>query len=278
TCRKSDGAKNGEKELEGTLNRIREIQRRMAGGGSVSDEEAELCKTAGEVMMKLRALQEGGGGAAAPMLMFPTVAGKKSERRRRTPRHQLRARENRQLPYKVGATRYYEPCPADDVTWSAGIYVARDLSGKEGIYFDFSAWPIPLSQADRPKTSFQPPFPSSSPLGKRYRFKVVPIDMPGTNAAIQNVLEEGVFEGLVASTHPMGAREPGPDDLVTRGDSFENHFRLLSEVVHRIRISGMPLALDECRFGLKASGEPADLPPAQRRAFEAIVNSIKSGK
>ncbi|KAJ3217695.1 hypothetical protein HDU67_007391 [Dinochytrium kinnereticum] len=364
-------------ELQGRLNRIREIQRRISSGQPATDEETELCRSSDQVLSELRALlsvdapaNDEGQKMKVDMISFPVIGGNKKERLvlsriskelapRTSPRNvekdEAVLRRESQLEESGFTSKeleriatfltdaekqgVIEPCPADDQVWSAGIYVAKDLTGSEGIYFDFSslrgtipestmpiplesslaplpspnhktteihselrlatyeaAWPIPLAQSDRPKTAFQPPFPSSSPYGKRYRFKVAPTDMPGTNAAIQNILAEAVFDGLVVTVYQPGTdviipndapNKDGKGDLVTvrldrivvrGGESFENHIRLLSEVLNRIKVAGLCLAKDKCKFGCLPDGTSANLPLGERRALEALVNSAVAGR
>ncbi|KAJ3104845.1 hypothetical protein HDU97_008815 [Phlyctochytrium planicorne] len=156
-----------------------------------------------------------------------------------------------------------------------------------------AAWPVPLSASDRPKTAFLPPFPSSSQFGRRYRFKMAPVDMPGTNAAIQNVIEEAILEGLVAKAdypNMMQSVNATPSDTTTtpesayvtvrldrvlvRGGAFQNHVRLLSEVMNRIKMAGLYLSKEDCKIGIQADGTPANLPLGERRALDALVASM----
>ncbi|KAJ3113935.1 hypothetical protein HDU96_002743 [Phlyctochytrium bullatum] len=340
-----------QQELEATLRRIQDIQRRISAGQSITDEESELCRSAGDVLNELR----GASTASQPPpsqglpkpLTFPTAKDKKKERlvlnripREKAPTSQPRKIEKDQSVLKterqVQSNGYrpsqedltmikefldaalkldvIENCSDDDNTWTATMYVAKDDEGRSGVYFDFSAlrgtipestapippesalapfesseasqnwetqrfnsdlllatydaaWPIPLAAADRPKTAFRPPFPSSSPYGRRYRFKMAPMDMPGTNAAIQNVMEEAVFDGLCVN----GFASPNGDwstalvvvrlnRVYVRGGldgGFENHLRLLSEVITRVKMAGLRFSKEDCRVALLSPGESA---------------------
>ncbi|KAJ3195816.1 hypothetical protein HK101_010988 [Irineochytrium annulatum] len=208
-----------------------------------------------------------------------------------------------------------EPVAEGEAAPEAYAYAATDSKGTKGLYFNFTslrglipesvhpipilpvsvsttsstplrsdlslatydaAWPFPLSLSDRPKTAFATRLPAGSRLDGRYRFVMAPMDMPGTGAAVQSLLEEALVEGLL--TEEGGLVAVRLNEIHVHGDATnpEDHMRVLAEVFKRVKVSGMRFAADRCRFGIDPrTGEVAEgLSFPQKKALEAFKGMI----
>ncbi|KAJ3288626.1 hypothetical protein HDU76_007644 [Blyttiomyces sp. JEL0837] len=126
-----------------------------------------------------------------------------------------------------------------------------------------SAWPIVLTPTDRIKTIFV------KPDNSRYQFILAPVDMPGTNNSIQDLMEDSILDGLIGVCCIVRLNE-----VLVFGGSGERHLVALGEVGKRLKMAGLPVWKEGCRFG-EVVGERGrverEMGFAERKALEAMV-------
>lgn len=97
-------------------------------------------------------------------------------------------------------------------------------------------WQIEVHERDREKTAFVTP-------GGLYEFKVLPFGLCSAPATFQGMMDT-VLTGLKWQTCIVYL-----DDVVMFSETFDEHLRRLTSVLHAIRSAGLSLKPEKCHFG-----------------------------
>lgn len=116
------------------------------------------------------------------------------------------------------------------------LNMLRDASYISSVDLRSAFWQIPLDQESKEKTAF------SIPGRGLFHFNVVPFGL--TNAAqCQQRLMEAVFGPEL---------EPNIfvylDDIIVVSSSFDEHIKLLREIIHRLREANLTVNFEKCEF------------------------------
>jgi hypothetical protein len=95
-------------------------------------------------------------------------------------------------------------------------------------------WQVPLREEDIPKTAF-----AVGP--NNYEFTVMPFGLTNASATFQRMMTKLL--------HEMSGCLVFIDDIIIFADTWEEHQKILEEVLHRIKAAGLKLKGTKCQFG-----------------------------
>jgi hypothetical protein len=95
-------------------------------------------------------------------------------------------------------------------------------------------WQVPLREEDIPKTAF-----AVGP--NNYEFTVMPFGLTNASATFQRMMTKLL--------HEMSGCLVFIDDIIIFADTWEEHQKILEEVLHRIKAAGLKLKRTKCQFG-----------------------------
>jgi hypothetical protein len=99
---------------------------------------------------------------------------------------------------------------------------------------DLGYWQVPLREEDIPKTAF-----TVGP--NHYEFTVMPFGLTNAPATFQRMMTKLL--------HGMSGCLVFIDDIIIFADTWEEHQKILEEVLHRIKAAGLKLKGTKCQFG-----------------------------
>jgi hypothetical protein len=95
-------------------------------------------------------------------------------------------------------------------------------------------WQVPLREEDIPKTAF-----TVGP--NHYEFTVMPFGLTNAPATFQRMMTK-LLHGISGCLVFI-------DDIIIFADTWEEHQKILEEVLHRIKAAGLKLKATKCQFG-----------------------------